>query len=255
MTVISAADRLKAEAAIQRPTTRVSAVSESSFSAILADESAPDAQNSAFTVNMLGTSATGGGARVTGLAELTLAAANEADAASACPPPVASDLSGSAAADTGKLCRLENFAGVLKEKTAAFADTLNRRFTLADVDTRIPVQLDVASDGSVTVRGDHPDKAKIERLFAEDKDLANQYREIAGAHAFNAHGKIAIRYEEELDDAKSDKEREKIFRKYERLFQRIEAVSGQMTFSGGDLTSAAEGMAAALTGMPSWAMS
>jgi len=221
-----------------------------------------DAPKSAFPVNALSGGAVTGGAWVAGLAEVSLIAADttantaKSTAGSSSPAPVSAQPSAhpDAVGEAGNFCRADIFSGVLKEKTAAFAETLDRRFALAGVDTRIPVQMDVTSDGAIVVRGDHPDKAKIERLFAEDPDLANEYRGIASAHAFNAHGKLAIRYEADLDEAKGEKERERVFRRYERLFQQIERAGGQMTLSGGQLSSGAMDMAAALTQMPSWAL-
>lgn len=254
MTIITAADRLSASAAPHGPPKALPAPDQP-FSAVMTEaDPAAEAPKSSFTVNALSGGVVTGGAWVAGLAEVSLIAAstatNTADSTAPAPASTHSDAVGEA----GNFCRADNFSGVLKEKTAAFAQTLDRRFALAGVDTRIPVQMDVTSDGAIVVRGDHPDKAKIERLFAEDPELANEYRGVASAHAFNAHGKLAIRYEADLDEAKGEKERERVFRRYERLFQQIERAGGQMTLSGGQLSSGAMDMAAALTQMPSWAL-
>jgi len=46
------------------------------------------------------------------------------------------------------------------------------------VDTSKPIQLDVASDGSIVVTNDHPDKTAIESYLKQNPDLANEYRRI-----------------------------------------------------------------------------
>ena len=258
MTIITAADRLSASAAPHRQAKALPAPDQPFSAGLTEADATADAPKSTFPVNTLGGGTVAGGRWVGGLAEVSLIAASTttnkaANSVDSTAPDPASTPS-NAVGEAGNFCRADNFSGVLKEKTAAFAETLDRRFALAGVDTRIPVQMDVTSDGTIVVRGDHPDKAKIERLFAEDPDLANEYRGIASAHAFNAHGKLAVRYAVDLDEAKGEKERERVFRRYERLFQQIERAGGQMTLSGRQLSSGAMDMAAALTQMPSWAL-
>ncbi|MDQ2105007.1 hypothetical protein [Azospirillum isscasi] len=154
----------------------------------------------------------------------------------------------------GKTFRVDAFAGVLKQKTAAFNEELAVRFALADMDTRQPVTLDVDAEGRVTVAGDHPGKAAIERLFAEDPEFANRYREIAGGHAFLAHCRVATRFQHELEDSKTEEERKTVLRRYESVFRQLEAAGGRMAWAGGPPGSAAVDMASRLLGLPSWAM-
>ncbi|HYH20423.1 MAG TPA: hypothetical protein VD995_17595 [Azospirillum sp.] len=142
----------------------------------------------------------------------------------------------------------------LRIETAAFTEDLNNRFTAAHVDTRTPVTLDIAGDGSIVVRGDHPDKAKIERLFAEDPALANRYRAVSQGHALKAHAQVAQRYAIDLEEADDDEERKAVHRRIEALTKRMEAVSGQMTLSGGALSSSAVQMATDFTRTPEWLM-
>ena len=154
----------------------------------------------------------------------------------------------------GKTFRVDAFAGALKQKTAAFTEELAARFAAAGVDTRQPVTLNVDGDGRVTVAGDHPSKAAVERLFAEDPDFANRYREIAGGHAFLAHCRVATRFQIELEDSKTEEERKTIMRRYEAMFRQLDGAAGRMTWSGGQLGSAAMDMASKLLSLPSWAM-
>ena len=82
----------------------------------------------------------------------------------------------------GKTFRVDAFAGVLTRKTAAFSEEPALRLALSDAAARQPVTLDVDAEGRVTMAGDHPGKAAVERLFAGDPEVANRYREIAGSN-------------------------------------------------------------------------
>jgi len=145
-------------------------------------------------------------------------------------------------------------ADQLRAETAAFEQDLKNRFTAAHVDTGTPVTLDVAGDGRVVVRGDHPDKAKIERLFAEDPAFADRYRAVASGQSLRARGHIAQRYEIDLEEADDEEERKTVHRRYEALGKRLDAVSGQLTLSGGALSSPAVQMASDFTKVPEWLM-
>lgn len=127
------------------------------------------------------------------------------------------------------------FAELLAAKTAALAEAMNRRFALAGVDTSLPVPLDIAPDGHVVVRNSHPDKATIERLFAEDSDFANQYREVAGGNAFLAAGRVSEQFRLELDGAGTGERRKRVYRRFDPIFQQLEQVGGRMTLEGGCL--------------------
>lgn len=54
-----------------------------------------------------------------------------------------------------------------KKLASAFAD--------AGIDTSQAISLTTDYDGNVVVKGDHPDKDRIEAIFAEDKDLRNGF--------------------------------------------------------------------------------
>lgn len=140
----------------------------------------------------------------------------------------------------------------VREETAALADELHKRLVRAGVDTDVPVTLDVAKDGSIVVRGDHPDKAKIERLFADDPDFANQYRKVSQDNAFIAVGMVGVRYRIAYDEAKDDEERARVTRRFDAVIQQLSKASGQMTLSGGQMSSASMDMATGFLGVPSW---
>ena len=64
------------------------------------------------------------------------------------------------------------------------------------VDTGKPIQLDVASDGSIVVTNDHPDKAAIESYFKQNPDMANEYRRINSLLTMAKEGKEAAAFQE-----------------------------------------------------------
>ncbi|MCW2237848.1 hypothetical protein [Azospirillum canadense] len=255
MTVISIADRLKADTAAQRSiaaTPIAGPVAGGAFLDALAEtelRAAPDVSpdSRAQAADTVALTSVMSGPVVNGLVEAAAGLGNGVDGMEA----GASSVRG---VELGKLFPKVHFAELLKAKTAALTEAMNRRFAVADVDTSVPVQLDIASDGRILVRGDHPDKAKIERLFAEDPDFADQYREVAGAQAFLAAGRVTERFQLELDDTETEEERKRVYRRFEPIFQQLERIGGQMTLAGGSLSSAAVDMASALTHLPTWAL-
>ena len=91
---------------------------------------------------------------------------------------------------------LRNF----QENSAAFRDELSNRFRDAGIDTSQPVDLVVDSRGNVRTAGDHPDKDRIEALFAEDAELANEFRQLSATaelkKAVEEHLEFARAYEQ-----------------------------------------------------------
>lgn len=161
----------------------------------------------------------------------------KADALAECPAAATPVSSGpvSDGHEPGKLFPVARFAELLAAKTAALNDALNRRFAMAGVDTGVPVALDVAADGRVVVRDEHPDKTTIERLFADDVDFANQYREVAGGHTFLAAGRVSEQFRLELGRAGTEEKRKRVYRRFEPIFRQLELVGGRMTLAGGCL--------------------
>ncbi len=138
----------------------------------------------------------------------------------------------------------------VKANTAKFAEELQHRLSAAGIDTSVPVMLDVKkSDGSIVVRGEHPQKEAIERLFAEDPALAERYNMIAKDNAFAATIPAHSRYVIDWNDADDDKERESVWRRQVAFEQSVKGVAGQLTLSGGSLTSTATQMAANFMGV------
>lgn len=73
---------------------------------------------------------------------------------------------------------LEDLESHLEEISAGLQTTLGNRFRAAGVDTSRSLDLDVDAAGAVRVTNDHPDKDKIEAMFADDQALADQFREV-----------------------------------------------------------------------------
>ncbi|HYG86495.1 MAG TPA: hypothetical protein VD978_09575 [Azospirillum sp.] len=145
---------------------------------------------------------------------------------------------------------VEKFTQTLKADTAKFAEELQERLSAAGIDTSVPVTFDVGADGSVLVRGEHPQKEAIERLFADDPEFANRYRMIASGNALAATFHVASRYVIDWNEADDDKERHSVWERHVAFNQNLERVSGQLTLSGGSLTSPATQMAANFLGVP-----
>jgi len=57
--------------------------------------------------------------------------------------------------------------------------TLASKFEELGVDTSHPITLGRSADGTVTVQNDHPDKAKIEKLFADTPVLTQAFNTLA----------------------------------------------------------------------------
>jgi hypothetical protein len=90
--------------------------------------------------------------------------------------------------DEMRMARNEAKAEYQKRLTAALAGE--------DIDTSQPLRLQTDTMGRVVVLGDHPDKARIEQIFAEDGELANKFRETVSLTAMLAHAEEAIAFQQ-----------------------------------------------------------
>ncbi len=88
----------------------------------------------------------------------------------------------------------------LKAESAAFHRDLGNKFLMAGIDTKRPITLAVDFQGQVKVKGDHPDKAKIEAMFNNDSELSNRFRRLSAAStlqkAVEQHMAFARDYEQ-----------------------------------------------------------
>jgi hypothetical protein len=129
------------------------------------------------------------------------------------------------------------FAGPGKDSTHLGA-TLTARLNAAGVDTTRPIALSVGSDGSILIDGDNPDKAKIEKTFADDPALGNLYRKASEENYFAALGPLVARYTADYGAAASQTAGADVWRNYQPLFNETGKASGHLVLANGRLTSA-----------------
>lgn len=141
-------------------------------------------------------------------------------------------------ADTGKV-DFQKFLANTAQRTSAFGDKLEQRMLTYGIDTSQPIKLTMAGDGSVRVDGDHPDKERIEQMFANDPQLADEYHKVAGANEWAAMAQITGSYTQAYTACTSDSDRDAVWSRYFGYEQQLSKVGSKMTLAGGQLTSAA----------------
>lgn len=106
------------------------------------------------------------------------------------------------------LASLESFDSspqAFQENSAAFQAELGKRFRAAGLDDTRPLDLTVDAEGAVRVANDHPDKDRIEALFAGDPDLSNQFRHLSASaslqKAIEEHVAFAEAYDKDPQTA------------------------------------------------------
>lgn len=83
----------------------------------------------------------------------------------------------------------------LGEAKARYQDRLRSALSEAGIDTSVPLRLQLDTAGRVVVAGDHPDKARIEAIFAEDGQLANVFKEVMALSNMIARGEEAVAFQ------------------------------------------------------------
>jgi hypothetical protein len=73
---------------------------------------------------------------------------------------------------------------------------LQNIFKESGIDSREPVDLKTAQDGSIVVANSHPDKIKIEKLFKENAELGNEYKKINNMLTMAAAGRESSKFQE-----------------------------------------------------------
>jgi hypothetical protein len=79
---------------------------------------------------------------------------------------------------------LDEMRDFFREKSAAFESEVRRRLNAIGVDATQTLDLTTDRKGNVRVEGDNPDKEKIEAMFADDPELANDFREVSSTGSF-----------------------------------------------------------------------
>ncbi|NDV27801.1 hypothetical protein [Desulfovibrio sp. JC010] len=94
----------------------------------------------------------------------------------------------------GQSISLDDLKTGLETSTKKFQDDVNVLFLQNDISTDPPVELTTDSSGNVRVKGDHPQKEKIEQLFQDNPDLANDFRGISGLSSLVEAGKEYLEF-------------------------------------------------------------
>ena len=78
---------------------------------------------------------------------------------------------------------------------ASVQSKLRKLFQEQGIDSSQEIKLQVASDGSVIVANDHPQKAEIEQLFKDDPSLRNEYVKFTAMSEMAAAAREAIAFQ------------------------------------------------------------
>jgi hypothetical protein len=92
---------------------------------------------------------------------------------------------------------IEGMRREVQELSQDFAQEMSRRLTELGIDASRPFELDIARDGRVIVRGQHPDKERIESIFSEDPDFRNDMVKVHVFRNMLEHSQQARAFERE----------------------------------------------------------
>lgn len=133
----------------------------------------------------------------------------------------------------------DTIAAIAAEETRVFARHLSLR--LADIGgrSRQAVIFAILPDGSIGVVGANADKAKLEQLFHEDRDLFHRFHQVARQNDMVASAEICRRYLEDSYNAEGEAGRMAVWRRYRALCDQMESMAGRLTLADGRLLSGA----------------
>lgn len=86
--------------------------------------------------------------------------------------------------------------GDLDEKIGGLQARLVKLFADHGIDDAAGISLRTSGDGRVTVVGDHPQKAEIEKLFVDDPQLRNDFVEVQAQSEFKRAAEEAVAFQE-----------------------------------------------------------
>ncbi|ABD88654.1 hypothetical protein [Rhodopseudomonas palustris] len=125
----------------------------------------------------------------------------------------------------------------LEKRSDALAQKLTKAFAFFNVNLDDSVRLQVDKFGNVTTEG--PWKKKIEKLFADDPDLAKELKAIAGLNALKAASTALELYNKEKGATAGSKQQQEAWTKYNIRSINIQTLSSVMSLTDGKLRSAA----------------
>lgn len=131
---------------------------------------------------------------------------------------------------------IRSFDETVRDRSQALADRLKAAFTKLGIPLDEPIKLQL--DAFDAVKTDSPYKKKIEKLFADDPDLAKEYKDVAGLNAMRAAQKALEAFEAEKRAAKDDDALDAAYGRYTARLMTSQDLSGTMTLDDGKLRSA-----------------
>uniref|UniRef100_Q07P41 Uncharacterized protein n=1 Tax=Rhodopseudomonas palustris (strain BisA53) TaxID=316055 RepID=Q07P41_RHOP5 len=181
----------------------------------------------------------------TALLSLAGATTSKTAAAATDQPATNVDLSDRAKALLAKAAADEEIAADLKlsfderlaKRTDKLAQTLTDRFKKLNVNLDESVRLQVDKFGKVTTEG--PWKEKIEKMFADDPELAKEFKTVAALNSLKAAQTALDLYTKEKGSAAGSKQQQKAWTDYNIRSINIQTLSGVMSLTDGKLRSAA----------------
>ncbi|KIZ33657.1 MULTISPECIES: hypothetical protein [Rhodopseudomonas] len=129
------------------------------------------------------------------------------------------------------------FDEILQKRSDALSSKLTKAFQGLNVNLDEAVRLQVDKFGNVTTEG--PWKKKIEKLFADDPELAKEFKAVAGLNALKAANTALELYNKEKGSVAGSKEQQQAWTQYNIRSINIQTLSGVMSLKDGSLRSAA----------------
>jgi hypothetical protein len=130
-----------------------------------------------------------------------------------------------------------SFDEILAKRSDALSSKLTAAFKDLNVNLDDAVRLQVDKFGNVTTEG--PWKKKIEKLFADDPELAKELKAVAGLNALKAANTALDLYNKERGSTANSKRQTEAWTRYNIRSINIQTLSGVMTLKDGKLRSAA----------------
>ncbi|OYU88268.1 MAG: hypothetical protein CFE29_18220 [Bradyrhizobiaceae bacterium PARB1] len=130
-----------------------------------------------------------------------------------------------------------SFDEILNKRTEALGERLSKIFGNLNVPPEYATHLKVDKFGTVTAEG--PWKAKIEKMFSENPDLAKELKEVSGLSALKAAQASLDLYTEQKKATTDEKKQAEAWKNYNIRALNIQTLSGVMTMKDGKLRSAA----------------
>lgn len=127
----------------------------------------------------------------------------------------------------GKNVSLEEIEAGLEERREQLENDIFALFKQNNISTNPPVELISDENGKIRVKGDHPQKEEIEKLFEANPKLANDFKGVSAQTKFVEAAKLHEKFAEEYD--KDPKAAEA---KYRGLFDALKRKEFSMIFSG-----------------------